>query len=109
MTTADAFQATYDDAPAGVWSAPGRVNLIGEHTDYSDGFCLPCAIDRETLLLLRPRHDGQVRVLACDEGSELDGFSITQPIQPRQSAGWANYVRGTLAALQADGVKLQGA
>ncbi|MED5617832.1 galactokinase [Ideonella sp. BN130291] len=105
----NAFHGRFGGEPRLLARAPGRVNLIGEHTDYSDGFCLPCAIDRETLLLLRPRHDGRVRVLACDEGSELDSFSLTQPIQPREPAGWANYVRGTLAALQADGVKLQGA
>jgi galactokinase len=103
------FSAHFGGEPQLLVRAPGRVNLIGEHTDYSDGFCLPCAIDRETLVVLRPRADAQVNVLACDEGGALDSFGIAQPITRHESAGWANYVRGTLAALQAQGVALAGA
>jgi galactokinase len=103
------FSAHFGGEPRLLVRAPGRVNLIGEHTDYSDGFCLPCAIDRETLVVLRPRADAQVNVLACDEGGALDSLSIAQPITRHESAGWANYVRGTLAALQAEGVALTGA
>ncbi len=91
--------------------APGRVNLIGEHTDYSDGFCLPCAIDRETLIALRPNGGSTVRVLACDEDGGEDTIALGQPIQRRtdSGAGWTDYVRGTLHALREAGLALQGA
>lgn len=104
------FLAELGGEPAALARAPGRVNLIGEHTDYSEGFCLPCAIDREVLVAWRPREDGLVRVLACDQGGALDTFSLDEgPLQPAPSKPWANYVRGTLAAMQADGLKLAGA
>ncbi len=48
MTAADLFASTFDRPPTGVWSAPGRVNLIGEHTDYNGGYVLPFAINRRT-------------------------------------------------------------
>ena len=89
--------------------APGRVNLIGEHTDYSDGFCLPCAIDRETVIAIRPRTDNQVLVLACDQGESLDHFDVAGAIMPNAALPWSHYVRGTLAALQASGLALAGA
>lgn len=104
------FRATFGGEPAAVARAPGRVNLIGEHTDYSEGFCLPCAIDRETLVAWRPRDDGQVHVLACDQAGALDSFRLESgPLQPTTSQPWANYVRGTLAAMAADGLALAGA
>jgi len=105
----NAFHARFSGEPSLQVRAPGRVNLIGEHTDYSEGFCLPCAIDRETLLVLRPRADAWVQVLACDEGYELDRFQLAEPIQRSPRGGWTDYVRGTLAALRADGLPLQGA
>ena len=88
--------------------APGRVNLIGEHTDYSDGFCLPCAIDRETVVVLRPAAGDEIHVHACDEADANDHFRIDAPIVPG-ALRWANYVRGTLAALQSSGLRLRGA
>jgi galactokinase len=51
--------------PDGFWSAPGRVNLIGEHTDYNDGFVLPFAIDRRTSVALGTRSDGRIRVTSA--------------------------------------------
>ncbi len=56
------FEAVFGYSPDGVWSAPGRVNLIGEHTDYNEGFVLPIAIDRRTFAALARRDDGLVRV-----------------------------------------------
>jgi len=56
------FHATFGDAPAHIVRAPGRVNLIGEHTDYNDGFVLPMAIDKAAWIALRPRSDRQVSV-----------------------------------------------
>lgn len=60
----DLFVATTDHGPEGSWSAPGRVNLIGEHTDYNDGFVLPFAIDHRTHVQLGTRADGRIRVVS---------------------------------------------
>ena len=103
------FQSTFGAAPALVAQAPGRVNLIGEHTDYNDGFVLPCAIDFHTLVAARGRTDRQVRVLAADLGDELDQFALDEPIEPRPDLPWANYVRGVVQQLCAAGWPLQGA
>lgn len=58
----DLFTALTGHAPDGVWSAPGRVNLIGEHTDYNDGFVLPFAIPQRTVAAVGRRADGRLRV-----------------------------------------------
>ena len=58
----DLFRAAYGEEPAGVWAAPGRVNLIGEHTDYNAGLCLPIALPHRTFIALKPREDTRVRV-----------------------------------------------
>ena len=55
---------------------PGRVNLIGEHTDYNDGFVLPCAIDYQTVIAAAPREDSLVRVVAADYGNAVDEFRL---------------------------------
>ncbi|MEY4884352.1 MAG: galactokinase [Pseudomonadota bacterium] len=88
--------------------APGRVNLIGEHTDYNDGFVLPCAINYETLIAVGPREDRQVRVVACNYGEAFDQFSLDEPIEPRSDALWTNYVRGVVKVLLSHGLALNG-
>ncbi|MEY8876407.1 MAG: galactokinase [Leptothrix sp. (in: b-proteobacteria)] len=103
------FANTFDSAPACVVQAPGRVNLIGEHTDYNDGFVLPCGIDYQTLVAAQPRDDAWVRVVAADYGSMLDEFRLDQPIAPRTDAPWANYVRGMVQQLVGHGLALRGA
>jgi galactokinase len=106
------FGAGFDAAPAAVVHAPGRVNLIGEHTDYNDGFVLPCAIDYHTLVAAQPRDDAWVRVVASDYGDRLDEFRLDAPILPltgHADLGWANYVRGMVKALLDDGWPLRGA
>jgi galactokinase len=87
------FGEAYGEAPAVVVRAPGRVNLIGEHTDYNDGFVLPCAIDYETRVAATARDDPRVRVVAADYGDASDEFRLDAPIAPRPGAPWANYVR----------------
>lgn len=104
-----AFQNAFG-AEADVYAhAPGRVNLIGEHTDYNDGFVLPCAINFHTVVAARRRGDRQVRVLAQDYGGVLDGFSLDAPIVPRDDAPWSNYVRGVVKVLLDKGCALGGA
>lgn len=80
--------------------APGRVNLIGEHTDYNDGFVLPCAIDYQTFISCAPRDDHKVRVIAADYNSQIDEFSLNSPILNHDSQQWSNYVRGVVKHLQ---------
>jgi galactokinase len=86
-----AFVTAFGEAPARWFQAPGRVNLIGEHTDYNDGFVLPCAIDRHTVVAWGPASDG-VTVIAAD-ANDRDAFATALPIA-HADAAWANYVRG---------------
>ncbi|MEO7027122.1 MAG: galactokinase, partial [Caulobacteraceae bacterium] len=96
-----AFADAFGGAPDLVAQAPGRVNLIGEHTDYNDGFVLPCAIDRGTLVAARSRGDAKVTIVADDYAGERDGFSLARPIEPRPDGGWTNYVRGMVKSMAA--------
>ena len=104
-----AFEQTYGTTPTLWVQAPGRVNLIGEHTDYNDGFVLPCAIDFHTLVALRQRQDRRVRVLSVDYQNALDEFSLDEPIVSHPDAPWANYVRGVVKMLREQGQMLLGA
>ncbi|HCD7550590.1 TPA: galactokinase [Citrobacter farmeri] len=79
--------------------APGRVNLIGEHTDYNDGFVLPCAIDYQTVISCAARNDRMIRVIAADYDNQTDEFSLDAPIVTHDSQQWANYVRGVVKHL----------
>jgi galactokinase len=104
-----AFTAAFGGTPAAAARAPGRVNLIGEHTDYNDGFVLPCAIDFHTVVAGTPRSDRRVRVVAADFDHEQDEFSLADEIVPRADARWPNYVRGMLRHLQERGHVFGGA
>ena len=65
------FNTLFKYAPSHIMQAPGRVNIIGEHTDYNDGFVLPCAIDFKTVVAASKRDDNIVRVIAVDYASQL--------------------------------------
>jgi galactokinase len=104
-----AFAHGFGGVPQLVAAAPGRVNLIGEHTDYNDGFVLPCAIGRYTLVAARPRADQQLQVLAADLKDERVSVDLTQAVVPDAAAPWSNYVRGVVAQLLARGVLRGGA
>lgn len=82
------------------FQAPGRVNLIGEHTDYNAGFVLPCAIDYQTVISCATREDRQIRVIAADYDNQQDLFSLDEPITAYPGQQWANYVRGVVKHLQ---------
>ena len=93
------FQQRFDTEPQVVCEAPGRVNLIGEHTDYNDGFVMPAAINFGTFIAASRRDDNQVFAYAEDFDSELDSFSLDD-IEFNTQQMWSNYLRGTLKFLK---------
>jgi galactokinase len=102
------FQAAFGAAPTIHVQAPGRVNLIGEHTDYNDGLVLPCAIGYGTVIAARPRDDRLVRIAAADYDDAVDGFSLDAPVARLAQPMWANYVRGILNELLRRGLPVRG-
>lgn len=91
----------------GAFSAPGRVNLIGEHTDYNDGFVLPMAIEKKIVMLGQLRNDRRVRVFDVGYNTEID-FSLDKLIPLRKNI-WANYLMGVVDEIQKAEYILQGA
>ncbi|MCE7577099.1 galactokinase [Aliivibrio fischeri] len=105
----DAFNSVLSYAPTHIVQAPGRVNLIGEHTDYNDGFVLPCAINYQTVVAAAKRDDNIVRVVSVDYGNETDEFDITQEITFQENKMWSNYIRGVVKCLIGRGHEFKGA
>jgi galactokinase len=103
---AEAFHARTDRQPVGVWAAPGRVNLIGEHTDYNDGYVMPFALAQRVLIAAAPRDDGTWRVTSLNNHS-TETFRPTD-LQPGMP-GWQAYVAGVVWALQEAGHRVDGA
>jgi galactokinase len=99
------FEKRHGGPPAFVVRAPGRVNLIGEHTDYNDGFVMPMAIDRAMWIALRPRTDRRVVGFSLDLDQIVD-FGLVSIDDER--AGWGDYVKGVAWALQDAGYELHG-
>ncbi|MGQ9778312.1 MAG: galactokinase [Bacillota bacterium] len=90
-------------------ASPGRVNLIGEHTDYNDGFVLPVAIDRKVWILGAPRADETVRLYSLDFGTEVEfPLAAVETVAPDRVHRWSNYPRGVLWALMGAGYRLGG-
>lgn len=101
----EAFRERYGHKPLGVWSAPGRVNLIGEHTDYNDGFVLPTLIPQRTFVELQPRADRCILVTS-------DGLGQSQRYElgaETRRGTWIDYIQGCTAALAFRGCKISGA
>jgi galactokinase len=94
-------------AGARVFRAPGRVNLIGEHTDYNDGFVMPVAIDFTTTVIVSSRADRKVSVFSENFGEAVE-FDLDDP-KPRAAGHWSDYVRGVAVVLEQSGHRLQGA
>jgi galactokinase len=103
----DGFVNHFRMPASNVFRAPGRVNLLGEHTDYNGGFVLPCAINFETIIVARKRDDTLVNVFALDY-QQTDQFDLKQPIKHHKDYLWANYVRGVANSLQDKGFSLVG-
>ncbi|MCU0514690.1 MAG: galactokinase [Anaerolineae bacterium] len=104
-TLTHTFQQHFGAAPAFIVRAPGRVNLIGEHTDYNDGFVLPLAIDRAVWLALRPRDDDTVHIISLDFDAPVH-FDLNTMTRAAESP--AEYVKGVAWALRGAGCALRG-
>jgi len=102
----DAFRSEYGTSGR-VFYAPGRVNLIGEHTDYNDGFVLPMAIDRGTAVVAAPRKDRKLRVKSVNLGASAEA-DLDNPGSPKRGL-WMDYVEGTAQQLLLRGVEVPGA
>ena len=89
-----AFRHTYGPGPVEIFRAPGRVNLIGEHTDYNHGYVMPAALDKDVLLLARPRGDREVRLANVEPDFPQRNFAVSASIQTADSGDWSNYARG---------------
>ncbi|MET9958360.1 galactokinase [Streptomyces sp. NPDC006326] len=110
--TAQGFRELYGYPPEGVWAAPGRVNLIGEHTDYNDGFALPFALPQRTEAAAARRTDGMLRLHSADTPSgvvTLDPARLDPAHPPKGSDSWAAYPAGVLWALREAGLPVGGA
>jgi galactokinase len=100
------FLDAFDRTPSVIASAPGRVNLIGEHTDYNGGFVLPIAIPQRTTVALAPREDRAVRAVSANvDGGSPAGFELGHE---RKRGAWIDYVQGSITALRTTGVDVSG-
>ncbi len=108
QTVSDVFRKYFDTAPSHLIQAPGRVNLIGEHTDYNDGFVFPCAINYQTVVAAQKRSDNLVRVIAVDFDEVSDEFIVSENIEQSDKL-WANYIRGVVQFLRQRGYEFSGA
>lgn len=104
---AAAFAETFGDQPDGVWAAPGRVNLIGEHTDYNEGFVLPFAIDRTAMVAIKVREGRTARLISSYGERQLVSVDLTG-LSPETMAGWTAYPLGVIWVLRQMGIDLGG-
>jgi galactokinase len=106
VALADRFTELNGHRPIGVFGAPGRVNLIGEHVDYNGGLCLPIALPHTTYVALAPRSDDIVTVTSLQEADPWSGR--LDALGPGDVEGWPTYVAGVMWALQQDRVDVPG-
>lgn len=104
--TTNAFVSAFGHAPEGVWTAPGRINLIGEHTDYNDGFVLPLALPHTMNAAAARRGDGLLRLRSLQSEQVFEG--ALAELVPGSVTGWAAYPAGALWALTEAGHRLGG-
>src|SRR5438874_6673227 len=100
------FRELYGVEPEFAVRAPGRVNLIGEHTDYNDGFVFPAAIDFDVAMVGARRPDRQVRLFS-EVFSQSATFSLDD-LHKSEESSWSNYVMGVASILKAQGLPLSG-
>ncbi|MEU0334192.1 galactokinase [Streptomyces sp. NPDC006193] len=105
---AERFAELYGAEPQGVWAAPGRVNLIGEHTDYNDGFVMPFALPHRTLAAVSRRDDGVLRLHSADIGGPAVELRLDD-LAPRSDGAWTAYPAGVVWALREAGHAVTGA
>jgi galactokinase len=103
----EAFRRAFGRDPIVLADAGGRVNLIGEHTDYHEGFVLPAAISLRTQVAAAPRDDGVLRIVSEQAGAEV--LSSVRELQPPTTVGWQAYVLGPFWVLREEGFDVQGA
>ncbi|BFT32301.1 galactokinase [Alteromonas sp. D210916BOD_24] len=108
QTLSSIFQRHFGEVPALVAHAPGRVNLIGEHTDYNQGFVFPAAINFGTWVVATKRNDDKIHVIAMDYDNQENQFSLSD-IQYDNEQSWSNYVRGVVKVLKAAYADVGGA
>ncbi|QIY55902.1 galactokinase [Streptomyces sp. RPA4-5] len=106
--TAAQFAAVYGAAPTGTWAAPGRVNLIGEHTDYNDGFVMPLALPHTTLAAASARTDGVLRLHSGGADGGIVELRLDE-LRPAPQGGWAAYPAGVVWAMREAGLPVGGA
>src|SRR5262249_30731014 len=103
---AELFSRKYGRPPQWIAAAPGRVNVIGEHTDYNDGYVFPMAIDRYTVIAAAPAKAGaktiHLQSTAENSAAEIDN---SRPLTPAKKGTWFNYPLGVLAGFDARGIK----
>lgn len=102
----EAFSGQFGARPEGVWAAPGRVNVIGEHTDYNQGLCLPLALPHRTYVAARRRPDSTIRVASLQDGHSWEG--PLDDVGPGHPPGWTAYVLGVMWALRRRGLDVPG-
>lgn len=101
------FTQAFGAVPDGTWQAPGRVNLIGEHTDYNEGFVLPFAIDRTARVAIGVRRDTTVRLLST-YGDQGVVTTTLDALEPGSAKGWTKYPLGVMWALRQRGIDVPG-
>ncbi|MEV6834927.1 galactokinase [Streptomyces sp. NPDC051133] len=102
------FAELYGTEPEGVWAAPGRVNLIGEHTDYNDGFVMPFALPHRATAAVSRRTDGVLRLHSADVGGGVAELSL-DALAPQSDDAWTAYPAGVVWALREAGHEVTGA
>jgi len=111
LPSGEGFRRVFGRPPEGTWSAPGRVNLIGEFTDYNDGFVLPLALPLATQASAARRDDSLVRIASAqrsESGESPIVEALLDILKPGTSGSWASYVLGVVWALRAAGAELAG-
>ncbi|NEY33765.1 galactokinase [Streptomyces sp. PRKS01-65] len=105
---AERFAELYGAGPEGVWAAPGRVNLIGEHTDYNDGFVMPFALPHTAVAAVSRREDGLLRLHSADVEGGVSELRVAD-LAPGTDRGWTAYPAGVVWALREAGHEVTGA